>query len=131
MTKDKLKIGTAAKQLGVTPQTLRYWESQGVIQSERSEAGQRYFDKDQVQKLSLVKIGQAAKLLGVHRDTLRRMEQRGDITPKRSEGGTRLYDLGQLLDLQQYGTTADMIGEIRLLLAKATALLDKITASEG
>ena len=40
----KVSIGRAAKELGVTRETLRRWEAAGKIQVERTPAGHRRFD---------------------------------------------------------------------------------------
>jgi predicted site-specific integrase-resolvase len=47
-----IKIGEAAKLLGVTPQTIRRWEREGqVLPVRRSEGGTRYYDKQQLLEL--------------------------------------------------------------------------------
>ena len=44
-----IKIGEAAKLLGVTPQTVRRWEREGqVVPVRRSEGGTRYYDLKQL-----------------------------------------------------------------------------------
>jgi predicted site-specific integrase-resolvase len=44
-----IKIGEAAKLLGVTPQTVRRWEREGqVVPVRRSEGGTRYYDLNQL-----------------------------------------------------------------------------------
>ena len=44
-----IKIGEAAKLLGVTPQTVRRWEREGaVLPVRRSEGGTRYYDLNQL-----------------------------------------------------------------------------------
>ncbi len=44
-----IKIGEAAKHLGVTPQTVRRWEREGeVLPVRRSEGGTRYYDLNQL-----------------------------------------------------------------------------------
>jgi DNA-binding transcriptional MerR regulator len=51
-----ISIGQAAGALGVNASALRYWESRGVIQSDRSPSGRRRFDNRQLQQLQLVKL---------------------------------------------------------------------------
>jgi molybdopterin-binding protein len=46
-----LRVGQAAEMLGVTVETLRRWETEGRIQMERSDGGQRLIDIDQVSRL--------------------------------------------------------------------------------
>lgn len=40
----KVSIGQAAKELGVSPKTLRRWEAKGLIEAERTPAGHRRYD---------------------------------------------------------------------------------------
>ncbi len=40
----KVSIGKAAKELGVSPQTLRRWEAEGKIRVERTPGGHRRYD---------------------------------------------------------------------------------------
>jgi len=39
-----LKIGEAAKELGVSIDTLRYWEKEGIVTIQRKESGYRHYD---------------------------------------------------------------------------------------
>lgn len=47
----KVTIGTAARELGVTVQTVRDWDRQGKIQSVRTMGGHRRYDLDELKKL--------------------------------------------------------------------------------
>ena len=40
----KVSIGEAARELGVTPETLRRWEAQGKIEVEWTPKGHRLYD---------------------------------------------------------------------------------------
>ncbi len=40
----KVSIGQAAKEIGVTPETLRRWEAAGKIEVERTPNGHRRYD---------------------------------------------------------------------------------------
>lgn len=44
----ELPIGKVAKEIGVTHDTLRRWESEGKITSEQTTGGHRRYDLDQV-----------------------------------------------------------------------------------
>ena len=46
-----IKIGEAAEMLGVTVETLRRWEREGRITTERSDGGQRLVPLDEVRRL--------------------------------------------------------------------------------
>jgi len=54
----RLRVGQAAEMLGVTVETLRRWESAGILSTERSEGGQR-----------LVPIKEVSRLLDARRKT--------------------------------------------------------------
>jgi excisionase family DNA binding protein len=79
-----LKIGPAAKLLGVSKDTLRRWEASGKITSKRTRKGYRVYDPEQLKTLIKpepkgLKIGEAAKTLGVSIDTLRRWAKKGKL----------------------------------------------------
>ncbi|MFA5158468.1 MAG: MerR family DNA-binding transcriptional regulator [Patescibacteria group bacterium] len=50
---EQLRVGQAAKILGVSPQTVRNWEKLGRITSQRSPGGQRYYYLLEVQRLAV------------------------------------------------------------------------------
>jgi molybdopterin-binding protein len=47
----RLRVGQAAEMLQVSVETLRRWETEGRLQMERSEGGQRLVDIEEVQRL--------------------------------------------------------------------------------
>lgn len=51
-----LSVGEVASQIGVSPQTLRTWESQGLITSERTAGGQRRYSDAQVERASQIAV---------------------------------------------------------------------------
>jgi hypothetical protein len=53
MDENKVRIGEAAKMLGVTIQTLRNWEESGKLRAERSEGGQRYYALADIKSFAL------------------------------------------------------------------------------
>ena len=53
-----LKIGAVAKQTGVAIGALRYYESLGLIQSERGENGYRYYAPDMIHQVQFIKQAQ-------------------------------------------------------------------------
>jgi len=53
MNEEKIRIGEAAKILGISPQTLRNWEKAGKLLSERSEGKQRYYSREALNKFAL------------------------------------------------------------------------------
>lgn len=58
----RYKIGQLAKMAEVTPDTIRYYEKQGMmLQGERSEGGFRLYDDNDLQRLKFIRY---AKQLG-------------------------------------------------------------------
>jgi len=53
MIEKEIRIGKAAKILGVTVQTLRNWDKAGKLRSKRSPGGQRYYDLIDLQRFQL------------------------------------------------------------------------------
>jgi molybdopterin-binding protein len=47
----RLRVGQAAEMLGVSVETLRRWETAGIIHMERSEGGQRLVSMEDVSRL--------------------------------------------------------------------------------
>lgn len=79
MSREKLFIGTLAERTGVSPETIRYWEDEGVLpQPERSEAGYRLYGEAAVERLRFVRQAQALGLqLDEIAEILALVEQRG------------------------------------------------------
>ena len=50
-TGTRLRVGQAAEMLGVSVETLRRWESAGILHMERSEGGQRLVAIEEVSRL--------------------------------------------------------------------------------
>lgn len=73
-TATRLKIGEISKQTGVAVGALRYYESLGLIQSERGENSYRYYPLETVQQVQFIKKAQTlgfslddiGKVLNVH-----------------------------------------------------------------
>ncbi len=53
MIEGKVRIGKAAKILGVTVQTLRNWEKTGKLRASRSPGGQRYYELQNLHRFML------------------------------------------------------------------------------
>ncbi|MCK9351338.1 MAG: MerR family DNA-binding transcriptional regulator [Candidatus Paceibacterota bacterium] len=70
MNEDKIRIGEAAKILGVTTQTLRNWERSGKIVPERSVGKQRYYSLETLNKfaLDIQKLGLAWSISAIPPD---------------------------------------------------------------
>src|SRR3989338_4782583 len=53
MKEEEIRIGGAAKILGVTTQTLRNWEESGKLTPQRSSGGHRYYKLDDLRRFAL------------------------------------------------------------------------------
>lgn len=54
MDEKNRKIGQAAELLGTSTRTLRYYEELGLVQSRRSKSGTRYYQEDDIRRLSAI-----------------------------------------------------------------------------
>lgn len=102
-----LPISVAAHKLGVSIDTLRYWEKIGRIKSVKLIGGSRYFYTKEINKLKrekheknilsqAVSIADAAKYLGVSKDTLRRWDKSGIFKSIKIDTNNRYYLLSHL-----------------------------------
>ena len=55
----RLKIGEVAKQTGLAVGAIRYYESLGLLTSERGDNGYRYYSSDTVHQIQFIKKAQA------------------------------------------------------------------------
>ncbi|MGY2063714.1 MerR family transcriptional regulator, partial [Nocardia gipuzkoensis] len=51
-------IGDAARRVGVSVATLRYWEERGLICASARRAGVRHYDGDQLHRIGLIQLWQ-------------------------------------------------------------------------
>lgn len=78
-TSMRLKIGEVSKQTGRSVGTLRYYESLGLLESERGENGYRYYSSTVIQQVIFIKKAQA---LGFSLDdigTILNIHRQGDV----------------------------------------------------
>lgn len=59
---DQLSIGALSERTGVTTSALRYYEQEGLIEANRSEAGQRRFVRDTIRRVSFIRAAQEVGL---------------------------------------------------------------------
>ncbi|MEE8047151.1 MAG: heavy metal-responsive transcriptional regulator [Dehalococcoidia bacterium] len=67
MVTKKMQIGEAARETGVPPKTLRYYEEIGLVQPARTESGYREYDADALDRIQFII---KAKLLGFTLDEI-------------------------------------------------------------
>jgi MerR family transcriptional regulator, copper efflux regulator len=65
---EKMRIGELAQKAGVTPRTIRYYESLGLLPSEREGTGFRYYTEAELAKLQKIA---ALKELGLTLEEIR------------------------------------------------------------
>ena len=63
-----LTIGEVAERAGVATSALRFYEREGLIESERSEGGQRRYHRDVLRRIAFVR---AAQRVGLTLDDIR------------------------------------------------------------
>lgn len=57
-----MRIGDLATATGASPRSLRYYEQQGLLASERSSGGQRHYPESAVERVTLIQSLLAAGL---------------------------------------------------------------------
>lgn len=68
---DLLTIGEVAKRAGLATSTLRYYEAENLIQSERTAGNQRRYRRAELRRIALIRAAQSFGLtLGEVRDAL-------------------------------------------------------------
>jgi len=55
---DQLSIGEVAERSGVAPSALRYYESEGLIASVRSDGGQRRYPREMLRRVAFIRVAQ-------------------------------------------------------------------------
>jgi MerR family redox-sensitive transcriptional activator SoxR len=55
---DRLTIGDIARRAGVTPSALRFYESRGLIGSERTAGNQRRYRREMLRRIAFIRIAQ-------------------------------------------------------------------------
>ncbi|GEM_PF-1444999 len=94
-----IAIRTAAEFLGVSIDTLRRWDKQGILKAQRPNGKDRVFlvkDLERFKYAHPLQVSEAADLLGMSISTLRRLETRGKLVPKRDSNGRRIYNFAEL-----------------------------------
>ena len=66
---DLLPIGEVARRAGVAPSALRFYESEGLLTSQRSAGGQRRYPRSVLRRISFVRAAQhvGLSLARIHR----------------------------------------------------------------
>jgi MerR family redox-sensitive transcriptional activator SoxR len=68
MSEATLSVGEVAERSGFAPSAIRYYEREGLIAAERSEGGQRRFEREVLRRLAFIA---AARHVGLTLDEIR------------------------------------------------------------
>jgi excisionase family DNA binding protein len=94
-----ISIGQTAKVLGVSVDTIRRWDKEGVLNSARADGKTRFFSVKEVEAIKFEKpvtIKELAKKSGVTRQKLKQLEMDGEIKPKAIRDGKAVYNYSSL-----------------------------------
>jgi DNA-binding transcriptional MerR regulator len=93
---DTLTIGAVARRSGVTPEAIRYWERQGVLEAvPRDDSGRRQYPQRILEELRMLK---AAQSVGFSLEQIARLLAltRTERVPCREMSGLAARQLGEL-----------------------------------
>lgn len=117
---DKMRIGEFAQRAGVTPRTVRYYESLGLLgPSEREGSGFRYYTKVELARLDKIN---ALKELGLS------LEEIAIVIPLYFEDPTGLRGKRKVLEILKthFQETEDKIESLQQFRADLKAKIDRI-----
>ena len=120
--KDKMRIGELADVAGVTPRTIRYYESLGLLgPCEREGHGFRYYSEAELARLKKIDV---LKQLGL------RLEDIADIIPMFCEDPTGLRGKQRVLEILQshLAEADDKIAELQRFRAEVAVNIDHCKA---
>jgi MerR family redox-sensitive transcriptional activator SoxR len=62
VTDDTLSIGEVAARSGIAPSALRFYESEGLVHTSRSDGGQRRYERDVLRRVAFIRVAQRVGL---------------------------------------------------------------------
>jgi len=84
MPQEMLTIGQVAERSGLATSALRYYESEQLIEAQRTDGGQRRYPREVIRRVAFIRVAQTVGLsLDDVRDALTRLPQ--GRTPTRSD----------------------------------------------
>ncbi|HYZ88799.1 MAG TPA: redox-sensitive transcriptional activator SoxR [Myxococcales bacterium] len=112
---DELTIGELSARSGVAPSALRFYETQGLINAERTSGNQRRYPRATLRRVALVQAGRAAGI------PLEQIRQAFDTLPSGRTPGRR--------DWERFSRSwrTDIVRRIAIL----QALRDRLTTCIG
>lgn len=120
--KDKMRIGELADVAGVTPRTIRYYESLGLLgPCEREGHGFRYYSEAELTRLKKIDV---LKQLGL------RLEDIAEIIPLYCEDPTGIRSKQRVLEILQghLAETDERISELQRFRAEVASNIDLCNA---
>ncbi|HEY9660548.1 MAG TPA: MerR family transcriptional regulator [Allocoleopsis sp.] len=117
---DRMRIGELAQRAGVTPRTIRYYESLGLLgPSERQGSGFRYYTEVELTKLQKIN---ALKELGLS------LEEIASVIPLYFEDPTGVRGKRKILEILKahLEETEDKIEALQQFRVDLTAKIDRI-----
>lgn len=127
----KLKIGAAAKALGISPKTIRFYEDIGLIPPSRREgsgwfgAGQRVYEESELERLEFVK---EARQLDFAIEDIRQLLATYESGPPCGCGARPFL---KMLVERKLGQIAQTIGELEALRDEMLSLHARTVALEN
>jgi DNA-binding transcriptional MerR regulator/mannose-6-phosphate isomerase-like protein (cupin superfamily) len=115
----RYKIAEAARMAGVSPSTLRLWESQGLIEPVRTESGQRLYEPEHVERLKTISWLRSGK--GLNPAAIRESLE--------GEGVLKIATPSEARTEGQSGS--DVGAKLRYLRREAGKTLEKVSAETG
>lgn len=104
-----IKIGEAAKRLGITTMELRDSAHRGEIKSTKTPGGVHYFREEDLEEFArkrrqekqpeVLKIGEVAGMFGMSVSTIAGWADRGYLNCTRTAGGKRLFQTEEVKGL--------------------------------
>ena len=118
----KMRISELAQLAGVTPRTIRYYESLGLLEaSEREGTGFRYYTEDELARLQKINL---LKTLGLSLDEISRVVPLLFEEPQKLAGKQMLLDI--LKDhLQRIDRQVDSLTQLRTELQERIVLIQQ------
>ena len=113
----RYKIAEAARMAGVSPSTLRLWESQGLIEPVRTASGHRFYEPGHIERLKEISWLRNGK--GLNPAAIR--EGLGRETPRRPQPKVRSQD----------APPSDIGRKLRYLRREAGKTLEKVSSETG
>jgi len=119
-----LSVSDVAKKLGISIDTVRRWEKQGILPAERTNGSHRAFKAADIEAFMATQpmsTSEVATALGISASTVRRLDKQGLLFTERSASGKRLYsrdsvkaylqakENGELLQITAATVPTDMV----------------------